>query len=833
MKKELTFLSFWAINDSLHLGRLNRQLDDMRAAGFDGVVFHPRQYPDDPPYLSDSYFSLVSEVILYAKSIGMTFWIYDENGWPSGIAGGDVLLRRPECRCEWIEWEEQEDGGKIRFGSKQAVSSLDGEATALFLQLTYDGYRTGLTPEAFGHVAGFFSDEVAFLDGHGLTLKTGAIPWDARVVERYRSRFGGELLPLLPLLFTPGVDAELIRARYWELLTDLLADNFYRPVADWCAKYGKKFTAHLKAEEHPYFQLSYSGSCLEMLRFVETPAVDALERYPGNDYYPKIARSVAMQQGRDGALAEVMGGGGWGVSPEAFTNYMLWLAGHGIETFVVHLNQYRLGTQAIQDWPPSMPGHMTWRGAFPSLLDRIKETAARQPDLAADPELLIVVPTRGVMAGFVPREAMGMNEHDGSQAPDTEAARLSLAAVQLVEAIHRSGIHAELTEERTLEREGSVEGGKLCIGRRAYSRVLFAEGCLWFDEGIADRLITSGIDVLTPSDWREAMKACEEAAAGDTAYATADAEAESVNLADALSEAVSVTQDGWTIRKLPLRNQMPLEWETAADGRLTASIRLDQSLICTVPLKFFLHDRVESLLVNGRPLTLTPEGDGYSALWAASDADGSNDLASSHIMELVVTAVPAADGEPCPAAYVRGNFVVNSQSAWTVRDGRQLQTEGPFFLGPQESPPDSSNLIAAGYPFCDHPVTAAKSVWLPRLETACSLRLTGIAADAAFVSVDGRPIGWCWGPDWASAVPAGAYRAGETIIEVELYPSTFNAFGPHRHVDGDRHLVSPDQFKGVKNFADRPDAPDHTKSSQWHAIQLGLSGPIKIIAPPI
>ena len=64
---------------------------------------------------------------------------------------------------------------------------------------------------------------------------------------------------------------------------------------------GKKFTAHLKGEENPFFQIGYSGSCLQVLKNVSVPGIDALERYPGNKYYPCIpSRSCASVRRRNG-----------------------------------------------------------------------------------------------------------------------------------------------------------------------------------------------------------------------------------------------------------------------------------------------------------------------------------------------------------------------------------------------------------------------------------------------------------------------------------------------------------------------------------------------------
>ncbi|WP_307549356.1 hypothetical protein [Paenibacillus sp. V4I5] len=174
MRNRLSFLSLWSINDALNLEELKAGLDELRLAGVDGVIFHPRFYPNTPTYMSESYLNIISDLIIYAKTTGMVFWMYDENGWPSGTAGGEVMKRLPNSTCKWVEWvsDQDEHRGRIAFGSKLAVSSLDPVATHTFIDITYDGYRKGLSAEAFDYVTGFFSDEVAFLDGHGITVKT-------------------------------------------------------------------------------------------------------------------------------------------------------------------------------------------------------------------------------------------------------------------------------------------------------------------------------------------------------------------------------------------------------------------------------------------------------------------------------------------------------------------------------------------------------------------------------------------------------------------------------------------------------------------------------------
>src|SRR5437762_5228280 len=97
--------AFWSINDRLDTNKLRSQLLELKRHGYDGVIFHPRFYPNDPPYLRDDWMRILSALILEARDAGMDFWIYDENGWPSGSVGGELLRRYPDARQSWLVME--------------------------------------------------------------------------------------------------------------------------------------------------------------------------------------------------------------------------------------------------------------------------------------------------------------------------------------------------------------------------------------------------------------------------------------------------------------------------------------------------------------------------------------------------------------------------------------------------------------------------------------------------------------------------------------------------------------------------------------------------------
>src|SRR5450756_2348071 len=483
------FYAFWAINAVLDQTRLRRQLEQFRAAGFDGVVWHPRFYPNEPPYLSDCYLAELSAVILHARSLGLTFWIYDEDGWPSGTVGGQLLKKYPADAQRWAELvtekparclvEFEHDGRKWFLAERtgHGVDYFNPDLARHFLELTYERHRTGLKPEAWQHVAAIFCDEPEIGLGHAYDSlsKHGAIPWSPKLPELFRARHREDLFTLISQIFFPAHSAGEVRIKFWELLTDVFNESFTAPVNDWCLRHRKRFTAHLKGEEHPLFQVPTNGSCHQFFRNLSLPAIDALERYPANNFFPRQVSSAARQFGDGRCMVEAFGGAGWGATPEDLERHLRWLGRNGLTDFVMHLSQYRLDSAAMHDWPPSQPLHLTWRDAYPEVLRRVRGELEKHPRPVAD--TLVVAPNRGIMAEYRPQEFLQTNVHNAATYPDSIAGKINRRFMQLVEELHRSGLNFDVIDERTLEQSGTVDGSALNVGRCCYRRVILPEGC--------------------------------------------------------------------------------------------------------------------------------------------------------------------------------------------------------------------------------------------------------------------------------------------------------------------------------------------------------------------
>lgn len=780
------FYSLWSINGPLDQTRLQRQMDQLKAAGLDGVVWHPRFYPNDPPYLGDHYLAEVSDAILHAKSIGLAFWIYDEDGWPSGTVGGQLLKKFPQDARRWAELVteksercllEFERAGKKWFVGERIGAGVDyfnPELTRHFLGLTHERYRTGLAPEAWQHVEAIFCDEPEFGLGQAYDSlsKYGAIPWTPKLPELFRQRLGEDLLPLLPQLFFSGENCGEMRVKFWELLTDVFNESFTAPINQWCEQHGKRFTAHLKGEEHPLFQVPTNGSCHQFFRHLSFPAIDALERFPSNHFYPRQVSSAAQQFGDGRCMVEAFGGAGWGATPEDLERYLLWLGRHGLTDFVLHLSQYQLTSAAIRDWPPSQPLHLNWAAAYPELVRRVRLELQQNPPPPAD--TLVVAPYCGIMAAYEPREFLQTNIHNAATYPDTLAGKLNRRFLEKIQQLYDAGISYHITDERTFEAYGVHEAQGVRVGNCVYKKVFIAEGA---------KLDQKGRDLLEQAGARpmEEFKILSSGA--------------EITPAPVVPESVAVKWSllpGWI-------NALLLEPVRERDGWFASEFKRATELPVDKTLEVFFADTVVELTFNGSPVLLSRSENGMTG----------------HLTQLPIKPVNTlrfrcVESVNSPFVWLHGEFRVASHAPFTTGQNGTVATLGPFVLTPADGAVDG-DLVQAGFPFLRSPLMVETVFKTTR--PANSLQLCGVKADAAHVTLDGVDSGWIWGPRWEIVAPL---KPGKHTLRLELIPSTFNYFGPHHYFAGDRHVISPDQFTGKRNFADPADAPANTCVKAWH-----------------
>lgn len=82
-------IPFWSWNCKVTKELIDSQLTIFKEMGFGGVDIHPRAGMETV-YLGEEYFELVAYTVQRCKELGLACWLYDEDRFPSGAAGGIV-----------------------------------------------------------------------------------------------------------------------------------------------------------------------------------------------------------------------------------------------------------------------------------------------------------------------------------------------------------------------------------------------------------------------------------------------------------------------------------------------------------------------------------------------------------------------------------------------------------------------------------------------------------------------------------------------------------------------------------------------------------------------
>ena len=105
MKKEFDYrpAPFYFLNDRLTEDEIEKQMPLLKKSGISGFFIHPRCGNTVQPYASDEWFEMVGRIIKRAEELGLKAWLYDEDPFPSGQAGGRVVCDYPELKARSLK----------------------------------------------------------------------------------------------------------------------------------------------------------------------------------------------------------------------------------------------------------------------------------------------------------------------------------------------------------------------------------------------------------------------------------------------------------------------------------------------------------------------------------------------------------------------------------------------------------------------------------------------------------------------------------------------------------------------------------------------------------
>jgi len=513
---------FFALNSELAPERINRALEEIARAGMAGVFLHPRTGLEIE-YLSEEFFARVGEAISSCARLGIKAWLYDEYNWPSGPAGGKLLLAHPEYRQKYLDFllvKKPQEGKTIKlpgelvaaFSIREGVEPVEMKcrrcevvlprmagqalifyeafcqdrmfvnscakwlkpspgyidlmnpaASAEFIRLTHEQYAQRFSAHFGKTIPGIFTDEPQQYNG---------FPWSGFFRERFREEYGFDPALKLYLLLLDREDFIKFRIDYYCLAARLMDEGFYTPLSGWCREHGLILTGHLGMEERITQLAVNHGGAYSHLSQMSMPGIDALGVGDGisgglgnmeaPNYAVKMAAAVAACNGSSRVLCETGGGAGWQMTLYDYKRMCDWLFSQGVNFLNPHHFLLSLKGLRKRDFPPSHSSQEPWFDFYPDFSRYVSRVCGLLSQGRSFAEIAVLIPSSSFQAL--------------SRGRGRESGALSLLSGQIEELsrclMQSQREHDYIFEEAVSKGKVSVEGDRLRMSGSSYEWLL-------------------------------------------------------------------------------------------------------------------------------------------------------------------------------------------------------------------------------------------------------------------------------------------------------------------------------------------------------------------------
>ena len=459
-------IPFWSWNEKLDVEETKRQIKIMDEAGIGGYFMHARGGLATE-YMGEEWFDNIRASIEEGDSRGMHSWAYDENGWPSGFGGGKVNglgveYQQKSLHCEPLTEENKDsentilvkDGNRYFYRVNEFyVDTLNTKVIKKFIDEIYAAYY-----DKFGSTfEGFFTDEPQILRGDGY-------PWSFILEETFTARYGYSLIENLDMLFIDKDGCEDVRLDYWQLVTDLFSEAFFKQIYDWCDAHGYKLTGHLVLEEDLMSQTVSNGACMPHYEYFHVPGMDWLGRPVTECLTPMQLSSASAQLGKKQILTETYAASGHNVSHGELKRIMEWQLVHGVNLLCTHLEGYSLRGIRKRDYPPAMYYQQPWWADMKVFFDAMSRVGMLIAEGGLNVDTLLIHP-----------ETTAWTIYNGYEFT-AESSKLIRSYhdsfLKDMRSIEDKHVEYHLGDETLMRRHARVEGGELVIGQMRYKTVV-------------------------------------------------------------------------------------------------------------------------------------------------------------------------------------------------------------------------------------------------------------------------------------------------------------------------------------------------------------------------
>ena len=444
-------------------------------------------------YLSEEWMKAVRICAEAAKETGTYAWLYDEDRWPSGYAGGEitkeeknrskalVLLKEDDITgndtvmeeagqegAKWFICRRVAPMGHQRFNGTNYSDLMSPDTVKAFIGSTHERYKRECGKYIGKEIPGIFTDEPCYL--YYSDYKNPVVPWSDHLPEYFSKLKDYDIKKHLKELFFDINDFRKIRFDFYDAITRLFMESFTKQYYDWCADNGMIMTGHFMSEDTMVGQTRWIGAAMPHYDFMHWPGIDKLHRNINQLVTVKQLTSCADQLDKEKALCEVYGCVGQQVSFFHRKWISDWEAALGINFVNPHLSLYSMRGERKRDYPADLFYQQPWwndEHGFSNYISRVNRIVS-QGKRAVD--ILVIHPISSIWCEYSPL-------HDGASVRGREDI-YEKAFSALSKSLMSVKLDFHYGDEILMEKYGRAENGRIIIGSHSYGTVVIPPSCI-------------------------------------------------------------------------------------------------------------------------------------------------------------------------------------------------------------------------------------------------------------------------------------------------------------------------------------------------------------------
>ena len=507
---------FWSWNEIMEPSEVESRVRDLKKKGFGGFFMHSRQGLRTK-YLGDDWMRAIRRGVEIARELEIEAWLYDEDRWPSGFAGGMTTEGKDENLAQALTWKEDAsaldsdalawavaftrrgaDGrlellrerpedisgvgvfyerryrrGHSRFNGEGYADLLNPDTVKDFIENTYEKYSKLFRYDFGRYMPGIFTDEPTV----NRTVKLRptddqaprSFPWTPGFAEYFENIHGYSPLDQLHHLLGNSEEGFKFRHDFWRTVNERFIESYTSQIADWCKERELLFTGHYLFEDDFTRMILSGGSVMAHYEYLDVPGVDHLGRNIRNPWTIKQAAGVVNQLGKKRMVSELFGASGQDLSFED----MKWIADYnlalGVTFLCPHLSAFTLKGDGKRDFPPTFSSHQPYWEHFRVMNDYLSRSSWAVSQGRSASEVLVLHP---IVSAY---GALDIDAEDGGE--KLQAVETSFRA--LVKELIEEHIDFDLGDERVLIAHGKADGNILKVGEMRYKAVILPRAFTW------------------------------------------------------------------------------------------------------------------------------------------------------------------------------------------------------------------------------------------------------------------------------------------------------------------------------------------------------------------